>query len=172
MLTSTHEFLTAAGGIYKAGETLQRPNLQNHRITESFWVEKTFKKTIHFSNMPYKLLGHRRADSVSVPLRGEGFGEDLGTDAGFAGSPSRNATLSHRLPPGPQRGGISQLSALRVVLVGTEGTPGVAREKLPQTLQIHTALLWERGDAQLFAGILPRQPVGLTDFFLIIITFL
>lgn len=50
--------------------------------------------------------------------------------------------------------------------------PRVAREKLHQTLQIHTALLWERGDTQLLAGVLPRQTVGLIDFFLIISTVL
>lgn len=59
--------------------------------------------------------------------------------------------------------------------MGTEGMPRVARKSNIKALQIHMAVLWKQGGGhttQFFAGILSRQPVGLIDFFLIIIIIL
>lgn len=82
MLTSTRELLVA-GCVYKAGETLQQPN-------------------IHFINTLYIQLGARPANSVTVLLQSEGFREGWCTNAGLASSLSQKETLGHRLPPGPQ----------------------------------------------------------------------
>ena len=84
----------------------------------------------------------------------------------LAGS-ARN--LSHRLPPGRELGGTLQLLVPRAVPVGTEGMPRGAQES--STYPHGSAVGAGRG-TQCFAGIVPGQPVGLTDLFLITITVL